>query len=944
MNAGGASESGSHRWARLEALFHEALEQPPDARMAFLDGACGGDEALRASVAELLAADQSADVVVDHLLRVVAGPLMGELPEEDPWTLPPGARVGRFRILELLGTGGMGTVYRGERADGAYERMVAIKMVRAALMSGDAEARFQRERQILARLNHPGIAALLDGGVTEDGQGFLVMELVEGLPITDFAQGRGLGVGERIALLLQVVEAVDYAHRNLVVHRDLKPSNILVRSTGEVKLLDFGIARLTDDAAGAGTTQTGRFLFTPDYAAPEQVRGDPVTTATDVYALGALLYELLTGRRPLGRLSSSWSDLQRVLHESPPSLSRDDGLDPVTRKTVRGDLELIVQRALHKDPVRRYASARDLGDDLRRFLQGRPVSARRDSLGYRLSRLVGRHPATSALSLALLVAVVLGVVGTVSQARGARLEAERREAVGGFLYSLFEGTDPDLNPGEPVTALDLLEAGVVRIDSADTDPVTRVDLLTSLGILFGKLGHYDRADTLLARAVSEGERALRGDDPMLGTALDALGQQRSRLGDLEDAERLLRAALAQRQRSGVDPAMVAATRGNLAFALRRVGRYDEAEALYVQAIEALAQLEPGDSLALASELVGLGQVHHFQGRLAEAEALFRTVLRQMSEAGVRRPLRAMVIHDLGVVLADQERYPEAERLHGEALALWGDLFPRGHPEEARSYEAMARAVERQGRWVEADSLYREAIARWRGQYGDNHSQIATIHANRANLSYFAGDFEAAAQAYRDGISIWRANREQRLLAAGLRNLGVIEREQGLLASADTLLEEALDIRVELLGPRHPEVAEVHSAIAGLRNREGRHPDAESAARTAIEQYEALLEPDHRLTLNARLQWAVALASQDRFDEAHPVLERLNDQFRERLNPADAQRGRAALWLAICLDRLGEPPERTAALLAEAVPILEAALGSDSPETQRARREQDRLAR
>ena len=934
----------SERWARVEALFHEAVDLPEAERASFLDASCGNDTDLRRAVQRFLEADSAGDGVVDGSLEDLAGPFLIE-PESGGRRghLEPGTEVGPYRIAGVLGEGGMGTVYRAERADGAFERTVAIKLVRTGRLEGLAELRFERERQILARLSHPGIATLLDGGVTDGGEPYLVMELVEGEPITDFAQRKHLDIRARLQLIIRVAEAVQHAHANFFVHRDLKPSNILVRESGEVKLLDFGIAHLMQEAPEDGATQTGVFLLTPDYAAPEQVRGEVPTTAVDVYGIGAVLYELLALRRPFGRLTSRWSDLERILDEPPPPLSSAEGLDGVTRRALDGDLETIVQTALHKEPARRYATARDLAEDLQRHLDGRPVRARADSRLYRLSKFVRRNTAASVAGAAFLVAVVLGAAGTLSQAREARLEAERGEAVGGFLFSLFEGADPDLNPGDAVTAVELLEAGAARVDSLDAGVGARVDLLTTLGVLFGKLGRYERSEALLRNAVDEASSGIDEADPAVSEALDALGVRLGLTGDLEESERLLREALRLRESYDDDAARVAATRGNLGLTLRRRGQHEEAARLYESAIEALAAEAGADSLAYASELMGLAQVYQFEGQFGEAEALFRVVRRLKEESGSRDPFLGRAIHNLGVVVATQERYEEAEQIHTEALGVWMALFPDGHPEIARSYEALGRVAERSGRWEDADSLYREAVDRWTEQYGAESSQIATIRANQANLRYFQGDFVAAAEAYRDGVRIWRANDERHLLAAGLRNLGVIQREAGDLTSADTLLFEALSIRRELNGDLHETVAETQSAIAGLRNQQGRYAEGEEFARLAVDRFQSLYDENHRLTVNASMQLGHALAEQGRYTEASTVLEHVLERFLETRNEADAAVGRARLWLGVALAAEGET-ERARRLIEDAVPVLENGLGADAPETRRAKGELRRHTR
>lgn len=932
------------RWAEIDALFHEVADLPASEQRDFLARACEGREDLRDAVMRLLEADRNPGCVLDRRLELVAEPLLrdeasGEAEAVTP-RLAPGTPIGPYRILGILGTGGMGDVYRAERADGAYEREIAVKLVRSVRLR--SVAAFRRERQILARLDHPGIATLLDGGVTDEGVPFLAMELVEGRPITDYARDEQLDIKERLQLVLEVIEAVDYAHRNLVVHRDLKPSNILVSASGQAKLLDFGIARLLEEGEEEGTLLTG-FPLTPGYAAPEQIRGEPITTAADVYGIGVILYELLAGRHPFGRVSSSWNDLERVLEQTPAPVSKSPELDRPERRALRGDIDTIVQKALHKEPHRRYDSVRSLGEDIECFLSGRPVAARPDTFGYRFSKLVQRNRAVSVVISALLVAVVLGGVGTFSQARNARLQAERREAVSDFVLGLFATADSDLNPGKPVSAIDLLEAGFARIDSLAAGPEIRVDLLTTLGSLFDKLGHSERAHALLDQAVSEARASLAADDPALAGALDALGVALLRIDDLEQAERILTEALEVRRSNGATAIEVATTQGNLAATLRNRGRFDESAAMYESAIARLEAVANGDSSMFASELMGLGQVRQFQDRLRDAENLFRTVQRLTRESQAAQRSRAYATHNLGVVLAVQGRYPEAEAAHREASELWRRLFPGGHPEISRSYEAIGRVAEREGRWSEADSLYGAAIDSWSALYGTDDAHIATIRANQANLRYFAGEFAEAAAAYREGIRIWRANDNRPLLASGLRNLGIIERERGDLASADSLLAEALHLREQMHGDVHSSVAEVHSAIAGLRNEQGRHGEAEARARIALAQYDAASEIAPQQVLVARLELGVAIAAQARLVEARSVLGELHEIFVETRSDTDTGRARAALWLGIVLGELGDV-DRARELIASALPALESGLRPDARDRLRAREALVRLER
>ena len=399
------------RWQQVKPVLQGALEQPAAARARFLDGACAGDAELRAEVESLLAASEDAGEFLNQ-------PAL----EQD---LPPGVRLGPWRLAEPIGRGGMGAVYRAVRDDDQYQQEVAVKLVKRGMDTGEVLARFRYERQILAFLNHPNIARILDGGAAPDGRPYLVMELVEGVPITDYCERHALSLEARIALFRRVCAAVEYAHRNLIVHRDLKPGNILINAAGEPKLLDFGIAKILLPAlpqVRTARTMSER-LLTPDYASPEQVRGEPVNTGTDVYSLGAVLYEVLTGKRAHQFETMTPASIERVVCETEPV--RPSEAAPALSGRLRGDLDTIVLKALHKDVNRRYSSVEQLSEDLRRYLAGLPVMARPDTIAYRARKFVRRHRTGVVFTALLAAALIGGTAATAWQARVARWERDR---------------------------------------------------------------------------------------------------------------------------------------------------------------------------------------------------------------------------------------------------------------------------------------------------------------------------------------------------------------------------------------------------------------------------------------------------------------------------------------------------------------------------------------
>ncbi|MEW5918709.1 MAG: serine/threonine-protein kinase, partial [Gemmatimonadota bacterium] len=451
------------RWQRIEGILDEVLELPREARAKFLTQACEGDGQLRAEVERLLLSADGESGLLDDSADANAALLLGD---EDAARSRMGETVGPYRIVRELARGGMGAVYEAERVDGAFQQRVALKLVRRGMDSEEVQQRFLAERQILARLTHPNIAALLDGGQTDVGQPWFAMELVVGRPITAWCDDRRLGIDARVELVEQVCRAVSYAHRNLVVHRDLKPSNILVTDDGVVKLLDFGIAKLLHDGTAHGDTVThlGSRAMTPEYAAPEQVRGEAVTTATDIYALGAVLYEILTGHRAHRFRRRSAAEVERVVCEQIPEapstvITRteerelSDGtvetVDPIRvsaargapvarlRKLLDGDLDTIALKALRKEPDRRYPSADALLDDLLRRRSGLPVLARQDTLGYRARKFVARNRIAVAAAVVVVLSLGAGLVGTTWQARVASRQAVRATIVKDFLVGLF---------------------------------------------------------------------------------------------------------------------------------------------------------------------------------------------------------------------------------------------------------------------------------------------------------------------------------------------------------------------------------------------------------------------------------------------------------------------------------------------------------------------------
>ena len=773
---------------RLERLFRAARLHPSSERAAFLDAACPDDDALRAEVESLLAldAEAEADGFLDRPATGVLGDLPGPpAPAPDPLV---GETVGPYRVLRTLGQGGMGAVYLAVR-EVPFVRHVALKVVRG-LASPDALARFDQERQILAGLDHPGIARLLDGGVTDPVPGapgglpYFAMEYVEGRPITDYADDHRLSVDSRLALFQQVCEAVHVAHQNLVLHRDLKPSNILVTAgpdgAARVKLLDFGIAKLLTSSVGAASgpvTETALRPLTPEYASPEQVRGDALTTASDVYGLGVVLYELLVGERPYrvdGRTPEAVARAVAEADPEPPSArvaapeaarQRDTTPDKL-RRALRGDLDTITLVALRKEPGRRYASAEALGQDVGRHLGGLPVEARGDSRAYRLSTFVRRHAAATAAVAAALVAV-LGFA-LYSQWQAGRLAAERdraeaaqaqADAVSGFLVDLFERADPTATPGDSVTVRELLDDGAARVEGELAgQPAVQAAVLAAVARAVQNFGRPADALPLLERAAALRRDALGDDHPDTALSLLHLADALAQAHEVDRAETLYREHLAATDRAhGPGSPEAAAALARLVPLLAVQGRTEEEAPLARRWRATVDGLDDEGGAVLARSLTALGSYLALDRRFDDAEAYVRRAARVGARAeGDTSAVVAEAVLELAGIESRAGRPADAEASARHAAALHRALYPDGHEGLAVSLDTEAGAVLALGRPARAESLYREALAVRQRVHPGGSPTTARTHVRLGDLAAAGGRRGEAAEAYRAAIDEYAA--------------------------------------------------------------------------------------------------------------------------------------------------------------------------------------------
>lgn len=841
------------RWQRIESLFHAAIERPPDERSAFLQAACADDPTMVNEIQRLLDADDAPHSLLE-------GRAIDAL-DADSSTLTPGAKVGSYRVIRTIGSGGMGIVYLAERADGQFEQRVALKVIKRGMDSTSILARFRAERRILARLQHPNIARLLDGGVTDDGLPFFTMEYVDGRSITRYCDDEHLSMEARLDLFQHVCAAVQYAHASLVVHRDLKPSNILVTADGQAKLLDFGIARVMDEDE-EGITRSGQRVMTPAYASPEQVRGEPVTTASDVYSLGVILYELLCGRHPHRDTASTPVELEHAISATPaerPSknvarptgeagdelrtsveqVARARGLTPARlQRRLEGDLDTICLTALRKEPERRYASASHLLDDVRAHLAGRPLNARPDTWRYRATKFVQRNRAAVSVSAALVVLVAaMTVVYTTRLARErdrARLEARKAAEVSAFLTSLFEGADPYQSRGESVTAREMLDRGRERVrGELASQPQVVAEMLRVIGLSYQNLGMFDEALAAFEESVVLNERLYGPGDARVALALATAGAVYNERGQYDKGEELGHRAVDIARGLGRDGDEALASGLNVwGAAVNFLGRFEEAEGLYRESIEATKRIEGPRSGKASTTMNNLALLLHERSRYDEAEVLFVEALAtQEATFGARHPETATTRYNYAQLLSDTGRLEAAKASWDEVLATDRSLYPGGHPNIAFTLSAYARLLSRLGEFERAEQMEREALEIRRRFHGEAHPDVA----------YSMG------------------------------SLGRLLMERARFDEAETLMRGALAMHVELNGPDHPIVGSMMNDLGKLEYERGNYAAAERVHRDALAFLRRVGGDEERnAEAVAMLRLSNDLAALGRFDEAEPL--------------------------------------------------------------------------
>ncbi|MFN7963989.1 MAG: serine/threonine-protein kinase [Thermoanaerobaculia bacterium] len=872
-----------------------------------------------------------------------------------PWNSPPESIEGdrTYRLLEELGEGGMGVVYLAERADGEYRQQVAVKLLRDAHQGEQRATRFRTERQILAALDHPYIAKLLDGGTLASGAPFLVMEYVEGLPIDRYCARNALALRDRLELFLKVCSAVSAAHQRLIVHRDLKPENILVNQAGDPKLLDFGIAKLLDAEATGWTvaaTEFGSSPLTPRYASPEQVRGEPISTASDIFSLGVVLYELLTGRLPYPESDLATLQLMALICErDPPAPSTaaaalplrlpSQAAEPLPYRLqeLEGDLDAIVAKALRKEPAERYASVELLAADLRAYLEGQPVAARRGSRLYRASKFLRRHRLAAA-GAAVLLATLVGW-GWTTRVQLARTRDQRDQAqqVTRLLLDLFTVVDPEEGQGEQVTAREVLDRAAARIGpELGGRPAVRAELEEAVGRVYSQLGLYERAQPLLDSALAL--RRQGHGDPL--STLYQLGNLAARRGDRPRAEQYLEEALRRAEaRPGSSPGL-AEVETSLAELRFDQGNYPLSEQHYLRALAALA---PGEGVAKAQILANLARLALEQGRPEEASSRLKEA-EALADAGLPgQPWRsAMALNDIGLVLDQAGDARHAGEVLRRALEVYRRILPGDHADVASSLNNLGGVYLGLGELATAQDFYRQSAEMLRRLLGDRNPKLLTPLGNLAVAQMQAGDFAAAERSLREVEALAReiSPEDQASLAIYDSNLGDALREQHREAEAETFYRRALVEQLAAFGDGSPAVARTRLRLARLAWGRGERAGVRKTVEDCLSILKQKLPPDHPQLASAYLVASRLDQDEGRWAQAEAELREARRIFAARQPPDEAQMANAESLLGELLTRRGERAQGLE-LLRSSLARLSSTLGPRHPRTLEA---EARLAR
>jgi len=806
-------------WRQIEEVFLAALDQPAENRGNFLETATVGDPGLRAEVEAMLRSyDEAGDFIEEPAYQANA-----ELLIEETGALKIGESLGDYRILSLLGEGGMGEVYLAE--DLTLGRKVALKLVKPGFAGANLLRHFRREERILASLTHPNIARLYGGAVAPSGSPYFVMEYVDGERLDSYCDARRLTIPGRLELFRKICAAVSYAHQHLVIHRDLKPANIRVTREGEPKLLDFGIAKLLEDGSSAALEQTMTLTsaLTPDYASPEQLRGEAMTTATDVYSLGVVLFELLTGQKPYRTKNRSIGEISRAITDQEPTnpstaVARSQRSDVVSQKQLRGDLDNIILTAIRKEAERRYSSVNQFAEDIRRHLEGLPIVARKDAVGYRAGKFIGRNRIAVAAAVLVVLTIVTGLIVALGQARKARAQRDVAQRINTFLQEMLGAAAPEVK-GIDAKVSDLLNDASIRAKAElARQPNVMADVLMTLGHTYLSLGELEKAETDLRAALAASLKANGELHPTTATTMGWLGLALATRNKVAEGETISRKAV------------------ELQRALHPNGNEDLGVALYALGLNLVGKNDPKAAEPLLQEASELIKKH-----LGDTHGYYLSSLVMLASA-----------HERG---GDSER---AERVYRQVIEVGGRVEYRYRIFLAQAQAYLGVLLINKESYSEAETILRESEVIYRQVYGGDANYSVGMVKGKLGLIYFLkGDYEKAEEEVRKAVEILRRHLgpEQPLTTSTAATLGLILTRQGKAEEGEGYLRDTLAIRRKLLPPGDVLIASTASALGECLTAQNRPTEAEPLLIEGYNELRTKLGDQNKWTVEARQRLA-----------------------------------------------------------------------------------------
>jgi serine/threonine-protein kinase len=852
----------SARWDRIQSVFHEVITRTDSDRQSILQSVCGVDELLRDEVLALLEADSNRASLLDRGLPEMAQQMIGT-----PFDPTFSREFGPYRLVKILGEGGMGVVWLAERMDAGNP--VAVKFLPHAELSPARRDRFAREIRTLAKLKHPFIARLYDAGTLADGTPWFVMEYVEGEGLSEYCRGRALSVHDRLCLFRSICAAVQYAHGQEIIHRDLKPSNIMVEGDGTPRLLDFGIAReLQNLDESTEQTKPGLRFMSPDYAAPEWARDGIVGTYTDVYSLGVIFYEMLTGRLP----SERWSSPEK------PSAAAIRGGSGISR-AAWNELDVLCLKAMHQDATQRYQSVEALIRDIDHYLNSEPLEARPDTWRYRMSRFFRRHRgAVLAATLAFALVACMIVFFTLSLARErnhALAQAARTERIQRFMLNLFRGDDKEAGPAGDLRVVTLIDRGVSEARSLDGEPLVQAELYQTLGTMYQKLGKLDRADALLQSSLKERKSLREPDYSAIADNLMAIGLLRSEQGQSKEAERMAREALAVIHiHEPRNKPLLAKSEAALGRVLVEGGKYGQA----VEILDHVVPLQSAEGPAspeLARTLATLADAHLYLGHYSVADSLYQRALAiDRRVYGDGHPQASDDLGDLGQIQEIWGHYADAERYERQALEISEAWYGKDHPDTAGKMTTLASTLTLEGQYGEAEGLLQQALATQQRVLGDMHPRVAYVVNVLGSIAIQRKDFKNAEADDRRVAEIYRSaygDGDYRV-AVAMGNLASVYLAEERYVPAERLFRDVVQRDIKSLSADNINTGVVEIKLGRTLLKQRRYREAEVETRTGYEVLLRQTSPSTSFVQGARHDLALIYEALGRPEEARKFRE------------------------------------------------------------------------